>query len=792
MLGPANPNRFRTSRATLLMDRFMTGFIKLGGVSIILAVMAIFIFIFLQIVPLFRGAKVAELESLSLPVPAATVAALGIDEWGHVPALVDRTGAIWQMDLNDYVIDAAGRPVLRSGAPASTRSSLNLSEGDHITVAAFDALAGVFNIGTATGAVFSIPLKFWVSATIRVPDGHDPAHQQPLVVSSASAAGHLPRGHDEYIIAGRLGAREDIAVGQAGLPVVALARDGMIDASIAAVIQRDQDGRHRVFTRLYERSVGLMGGGEFAPGAAVELTDKISGQAERILVDHRGESVLVATKEGDVFYFFLKNGAFEHRQTFRPFDASGDPRIATFDFIFGGVSLCLTSAQGVNEIYSLFRKDGSEVRQFGRTGTLPVLPHPATAYAPSVRNKCFALSGPGELSIRHSTSGTIRWQAEIPYEPQQVVLNAKFDHLAAVGADNRLHRYAVVDHHPEASFGAFFSKIHYEGYDEPRYEWQSTGGADDSEPKLSLIPLIFGTLKATFYAMLFAVPIAILGAMYTAEFMHPRFRTIIKPTVELMASLPSVVLGFIAASWLAPRIEFATPGIMLAVLAVPLAAIGFGWWWSRLSMNWRSRITPGYEYLVFMPIIALVAMAAWSCGPLFERLAFDGDFKAWWQAWSGVYPDQRNSLVVGIAMGFAVIPIIFTITEDALSNVPKTLRSGSLALGASRWQTAWSVVLPTASPGVFAALMIGLGRAIGETMIVVMATGNTALMDFDIFNGMRTLSANIAVEISEAPEGGTLFRTLFLGAFLLFMLTFVVNTAAEVTRQYLREKYKTV
>jgi phosphate transport system permease protein len=147
---------------------------------------------------------------------------------------------------------------------------------------------------------------------------------------------------------------------------------------------------------------------------------------------------------------------------------------------------------------------------------------------------------------------------------------------------------------------------------------------------------------------------------------------------------------------------------------------------------------------------------------------------------------------VGFVMGFAVIPIIFTITEDALSNVPEAFRSGSLALGASRWQTAVRVVVPTASAGIFSAVMIGLGRAVGETMIVVMATGNTPVTEFNPFTGMRTLSANIAVELPEAPYLGTLYRTLFLGALVLFLLTFLINTVAEILRQRLREKYRAV
>jgi phosphate transport system permease protein len=179
-------------------------------------------------------------------------------------------------------------------------------------------------------------------------------------------------------------------------------------------------------------------------------------------------------------------------------------------------------------------------------------------------------------------------------------------------------------------------------------------------------------------------------------------------------------------------------------------------------------------------------------GPIVERAFLDGDARAWVTSALGLAYDQRNSLVVGLAMGFAVIPIIFTISEDAFSSVPSNLTAASLALGASRWQTATRVVLPTASPGVFSAIMVGFGRAVGETMIVLMATGNTPVLDWSMFNGFRTLSANIAVETPEAPYGGTLYRVLFLSAALLFVLTFVLNTIAEIVRQRLRDRYKAV
>ena len=149
---------------------------------------------------------------------------------------------------------------------------------------------------------------------------------------------------------------------------------------------------------------------------------------------------------------------------------------------------------------------------------------------------------------------------------------------------------------------------------------------------------------------------------------------------------------------------------------------------------------------------------------------------------------QRNTMIVGFAMGFAVIPIIYTIAEDALNSVPEHLRGASLGCGATQWQTAILVILPTAMSGVFAGIMVGMGRAVGETMIVVMAAGNTPVLDWNIFNGLRALSANIAVELPEAVKGGTRYRMLFLAALSLFAITFIVNTLAEMIRQKFRKR----
>ena len=258
-----------------------------------------------------------------------------------------------------------------------------------------------------------------------------------------------------------------------------------------------------------------------------------------------------------------------------------------------------------------------------------------------------------------------------------------------------------------------------------------------------------------------------------------------------MATVPSVVIGFLIALWLAPIIETWLLAFFTSLLVVPATFVVFMAVWQLLRRSdWARRVENGYEFLVVLPVLLLgVGIAVCLATPL-EAWCFGGNLRRWlFEGPLAMQYDPRNSIIIAFGLGFTVIPIIFSIAEDSLSNVPYSMTAASMAVGASRWQTLWRVVLPSASPGIFAAMMIGFGRAVGETMIVLMATGNTPIMDWSPLNGMRTLSANIAVEIPEAPVGGTLYRVLFLCAVLLFLLTFTVNTAAEVVRQRLRKRF---
>ena len=235
--------------------------------------------------------------------------------------------------------------------------------------------------------------------------------------------------------------------------------------------------------------------------------------------------------------------------------------------------------------------------------------------------------------------------------------------------------------------------------------------------------------------------------------------------IEIMEALPTVILGFLAGLWLAPYVETHLAGIFTLLLILPIGFLVCAWLWGFMP---NKSVFEGWEAALLIPVVLLLIWVSMSLSSPIETLFFEGDLRSHMSNEWGLNYDQRNALVVGLIMGFAVIPTIFSIAEDALFSVPQHLVRGSLALGATRWQTMTSVVLPAASPGIFSAVMMGFGRAVGETMIVLMATGNTPLMDMSIFQGMRTLAANLAVEVPEAEVFSTHYRVLFLAALILF------------------------
>jgi phosphate transport system permease protein len=252
--------------------------------------------------------------------------------------------------------------------------------------------------------------------------------------------------------------------------------------------------------------------------------------------------------------------------------------------------------------------------------------------------------------------------------------------------------------HKEVTLHQMWTAQQWAGYDVPEYIWQPVSEI----PKYSVWPLIVGTLKVTLVAMLFGVPLGVGAALYVSQYARPRVREIVKPVVELLAGIPSVVLGFFA----------------LMVMAT----------WMQDAFGLESRL---------------------------------------------------NAIVAGLALSFAIIPVIFTISEEAFGAVPRSYVEASVALGAARWQTTLRVVLPAASPGIAAGVALGLGRAVGETMIVLMASGNAAILSGVLSESVRTLSATIAAELAEVVFGGAHYTVLFYLGTLLFLITFVVNSVGD-------------
>ena len=510
-----------------------------------------------------------------------------------------------------------------------------------------------------------------------------------------------------------------------------------------------------------------------------------------IVLNNQGSELYAGTADGRLLRWSLEEpGETELIDNLHAF--ADNRSITALALVFGDYSLAVGDDQGqVTTWFPVRVEENSAQKRLKRIHDLSRHDAQVMAIHPSLRDKSvLSLGGDGFLHLDHMTSERHLLDLGNHVPIVDYAFTTRSDSVIALTEEFRAIIWKLDNPHPEVSWGTLFGKVWYEGYDEPSYVWQSSSGNDDFEPKLSLTPLIFGTLKGTFYAMLFAVPLALFGAIYTSQFCRPRMRGMIKPAIEIMAAIPTVIIGFLAALWLAPIIEQSLGTVFLSIIFIPVGLMIAIIAWQGVRHNQTLRtIELGYEFLAIVPVLLLCIAVAVVLGPVMENLLFAGDLKQWLFEEVGTRYDPRNCIVIAFAMGFAVIPIIFTIAEDSLSNVPPALKAASLACGASRWQTVWRVILPSASPGIFAGAMIGFGRAVGETMIVLMATGNTAIMDLSIFNGMRPLSANIAVEIPEAPHGGTLYRTLFLSAVILFLMTFVVNTAAEVIRQRLRKKY---
>lgn len=341
----------------------------------------------------------------------------------------------------------------------------------------------------------------------------------------------------------------------------------------------------------------------------------------------------------------------------------------------------------------------------------------------------------------------------------------------------------IADADATISFKSLWGKVWYDGYPQPDYVWQTSSASDESQPKYSLIPLVMGSVKAAFLALIVAIPLAIGSAIYSGYYAAPKVRRVIKPYIEVLEAIPSVVIGFIAVIWLLPVSENYLLATLLFFVVTPVFLLLFTW----LNNTGRHLNVPGWELaffagilVVYITIFQLVLMDSPSF--LSNMINDESGFQN--------NTELKTIFVLALALGIAIVPTVFTIAEDAIHQVPRALPMASFALGANRSQTLLKIVLKVAMPGIISAIMLGFARAVGETMIVLMISGNTPVADWGILEGIRTMTANLAIELPEAQPGSVHYQILFLVALLLFVFTFVFNTLAEFLRLQLRNRYK--
>lgn len=746
--------KYRSLR--FLKDHLTRWGVAFGGLGVILAILLIFFYLLYEVMPLFKSAEITEVSSYSssmtlvnenhtplfLSVEEQAEVAMKADASGYLRFFATQTGEWLKSELLPVPAGSEVTQVVKD-ASGSSLMAAGLNSGEII----------VFNQD------YTIT---WPDDRRKItPEVSYPYGAQPFKLSNSS----------EPV------SQLAISDGEEKLLVVA----SMNNQLVMNAFNKEEDFLTESVT-IEQQSVTLPVINNLSSDRGLNVSKLLIGPEQSWLYVLGDNSQLTVINISDIAHPYIHETV---NLTTRGVE------VTDMQFLLGGVSLLVGDSKGTIAQWFMVRENDSlnlkNIRSFS------IGSNPVDKIVPEHRRKGFLASDiNGQVGLFYTTANrSLLLEPLASGRIDQMAVAPRGDYLI-LESEGETRFLDITNDHPEISWSALWRKVWYESYNQPDYVWQSSASNNDFEAKLSLMPLSFGTLKAAFYAMLLAAPLAICAAIYTAYFMAPGMRRKVKPVIELMEALPTVILGFLAGLWLAPLIENQLVGVFALLLFVPVGILLFAFGWDSLPSRFRHRVPDGLQAGLLVPVVLISSALAMSLSSSLELWLFGGDMRTWLTSELGIPYDQRNALVVGLAMGFAVIPTIFSIAEDAIFSVPRHLSYGSLALGATPWQTLTRVVLLTASPGIFSALMIGMGRAVGETMIVLMATGNTPIMDANIFEGMRTLAANIAVEMPESEVGSSHYRILFLAALVLFLFTFVVNTAAEMVRHRLRKKYSSL
>lgn len=642
-------------------DRIARWVITGGGLLIIVSVVGMFFLIASVATPLYFSASIDHRKQMPLP-PGVTpdqVLAVGTDSYLETGYVLSRDGAFTFFDWRP------GQPSERVPARKNT-----------------DKLVGLKSVESAPGHRFSLLWENGAVSAVRIV--FSPTFDQEgkrRIAHKVEELAHLPP--EEFS-------------GNAK-PLRALARFEE-ELGLTAVMLLPGN---RLALRRVVAEEDLFGNAK-TERIAGELAANAPGAITAVAMDSVGKLLYAGTDNGYLLWWNLEESdAPEFRGEIAAF--SDGRAITALAPVPGDAMVAVGDALGEISTWLDLPDESTESgRRLVRNHT--IRPHGTAVrrITPSLQSRSLASSDDaGRVHFDHTTNERERLTLESDQPVLRMGLSSRFNALAGLDSEGRLHLWETDIPHPEASWSGYFGKLWYGSYSEPEYVWQSSSGDDDFEPKLSLMPLVFGTLKGTLYGMLFAAPLAILGAMYTSHLMQAGLRRVVKPAIEIMGSVPTVVVGFLAALWLAPLLKTSLIAIIMILALLPLFILLAIILWERMSKLLRARVPNGYEFLLLAPVVLLAALACFGAGAVMQDSLFGGDFTQWLYQHVQVQYDQRNSIVIAFALGFAIIPTIFTISDDALVNVPRNLTAASLALGASRWQTVWRVVRPSASPGFF-------------------------------------------------------------------------------------------
>jgi len=988
----------KTTFRVKFTDRFAGIGITIGGLGVIFAVVGLITFIGWQVIPLFASPDTGEATE-PYQLSAGNTLLIHTDEYRGVGVRIEDTGYITIFAVATGEIISREKPALLGDATLTVVDISVRSRTLKMVGSTLDVPHRHLLLGTSDGRVLIGDLGYVIGflrygmgedpedlAQLQIPDDdkfREIKYVPDIIVRDGAVVEHLPSFGLYRTNRALINIERELNVNTNGSPIRVLSGQISLgtdeDSRTSTTLLVTEAGRTLMVRE--EISVNMFTGDMDARATTTDLTDQLSGVPDFALSSELQRELYFADKTGLVHHLQWNNDNRRFEQPFPAFNvfaAQADeergrtwreqvnamrrdsgfdeipsqPTLTAFQFVLGEETLLFGDSHGGIQAWLHVNYEDRDMQRIWRE-LKRVRPHEPSEGAithifPTVVNKSFSVvDDKGNVRAINNTSRSVFFRAKVE-GMQRAIFNRKADAIVGITRDGTFHHWWIDAPHTGVSLEVLFGKVWYESYEEPAYEWQSTAGTDDVESKLSMRPLILGTIKGAIYALLFAVPIAVLAAIYTAEFMHRSVRALLKPTMEVMASLPSVVLGFLAALYFAPKAAPIMPTILCAVVIVPTVFLVFGWVWQRCPPSFVGKFNQVASTVLLFLILGFGVFLASLVGPRVESFLFPavegadpalidpvtfkplterdeitlaaGDFRNWTggsrvltrdrdiegrllpQGWwnpggsnllaallalpcvlllalgvkllmprlrgkgsltigdriraklegpdkhgmravgadvavsigfgallltfgfmfsyflitpivellfftydhptagrvadfrrfvtgdEGWRFEQSNSLIVGFAMGFAVIPLIYTIAEDALSSVPNQLRAASLACGASRWQTTLLVVLPAAASGIFSGIVIGLGRALGETMIVVMAAGGTPVMDMQPLSGFRSLSAAIAIEMPEAPVGGTLYRVLFLGGLILFVMAFMMNTLAEIVRMRLRRR----